>query len=275
MSDALRRLDHEAEVLGHLLGPTLEHRLLRHPVERVVDLDRREALGVVAQHVLRRQLLRVEVALPFRVRVAAGADPRLDAHARPSRHSADRGGQLVQHLLVGAAAALQDVEHVVRAARSRGVSPACPAARRSARAASRSASVSRVPCRNSMGSFTRARCSARETPGCPAGCSGKPTNTSPLTPSSGAAAAAREVMRPPIDLPPAQHGHAARGLATRRDRGAHRGEQHRLGIDAAAALLRCTGTGSAAWRCRCAARRCAIASMNACRIPAPAPCAST
>jgi len=34
---------------------------------------------------------------------------------------------------------------------------------------------------------------------CPAGWSGKPRNARPLTPSSGVPAAARDVMRPPMD----------------------------------------------------------------------------
>src|SRR2546429_4294341 len=70
----------------------------------------------------------------------------------------------------------------------------------------RSASVSRVPCRNNIGVVTLARWSARFVPGRLGGCSGKPKNTNPRTPSSGRCAAACEVIRPPMDLPPANNG---------------------------------------------------------------------
>src|SRR6267143_285286 len=72
----------------------------------------------------------------------------------------------------------------------------------------RSAKSSRVPCKKSIGTSTRARCSARVSPGRPGGCSGKPRKTSPRTPGSGCAACAVEVMRPPNDLPPATRGSA-------------------------------------------------------------------
>ena len=42
--------------------------------------------------------------------------------------------------------------------------------------------------------------------GLPGGCSGKPRKTSPRTPGSGSADCACDVMRPPIDLPPARRG---------------------------------------------------------------------
>jgi hypothetical protein len=41
-----------------------------------------EPLGVPAQHVLRRDLLRVEVSLPLGIRVAAGSDQHAHAHVR-------------------------------------------------------------------------------------------------------------------------------------------------------------------------------------------------
>jgi len=52
----------------------------------------------------------------------------------------------------------------------------------------RSANVSRVPWRNSIGTRIRSRCAARAVAGRPAGWSGKPKKTSPRTPSSGACA---------------------------------------------------------------------------------------
>src|SRR6185503_9521856 len=77
--DPLRRLENEREVLRHFGGPALERRQVRHAIKRVVHLDRREMPGVVAKHVLRRQLLGIEVSLPFLVRPAARS--RSDPHA--------------------------------------------------------------------------------------------------------------------------------------------------------------------------------------------------
>src|SRR6185436_17999803 len=61
---------------------------LRHPVEGVVHLDGAEGLRVELQHVLRRDLLGIEVSLPFLVRPAAGAGPDLHrvSLGRPSAH---------------------------------------------------------------------------------------------------------------------------------------------------------------------------------------------
>ena len=72
----------------------------------------------------------------------------------------------------------------------------------------RSASVSRVPCRNSIGTSTCSKCSARFVPGRPGGCSGKPKKIRPRTclvvsdiPVGVGSDSACEVMRPPTDLP--------------------------------------------------------------------------
>jgi len=73
VSDAARRLERESEVVGHLLRPAREHGFSRHAVKRVVDLDRRETFRVVAQHLARGQLLRVERAQPLLVGIAAGS----------------------------------------------------------------------------------------------------------------------------------------------------------------------------------------------------------
>src|SRR4051794_1915576 len=59
-------------MLGHFLRPSRKHCLRRHAIKRVVDLDRRETLAVIAQHRVCRQLLGIEVSDPFLVRVAAG-----------------------------------------------------------------------------------------------------------------------------------------------------------------------------------------------------------
>jgi hypothetical protein len=63
--------------------------------------------------------------------------------------------------------------------------------------------ASRVPETNSIGSAIPCRCAPRIDAGAPAGCSGKPRNASPASPGIGAAAWASDVIRPPIDLPPA------------------------------------------------------------------------
>src|SRR5256884_7886633 len=63
------------EPLRRLAVPAGEDLLVRRAIERVVDLDRLEALGVVRQHLRRRELLRIEAALPFGVVVARGSDP--------------------------------------------------------------------------------------------------------------------------------------------------------------------------------------------------------
>src|SRR5206468_958729 len=54
--------------------PRFQDRRLGHAVERVIDLDRPKALAVIAEHLLVRQVLGIERALPLLVRIAAGAD---------------------------------------------------------------------------------------------------------------------------------------------------------------------------------------------------------
>ena len=73
--DALGGLEGQPEPLRRLAVPAGEDLLVRRAIERVVDLDRLEALGVVRQHLRRRELLRIEAALPFGVVVARGSDP--------------------------------------------------------------------------------------------------------------------------------------------------------------------------------------------------------
>ncbi len=70
--------------------------VLRHPVEGVVDLDRRQPLGVPREHVLGLDLLRIEGALPLLEGIAArageqsaclimaSAAPRIAAWPKPS-----------------------------------------------------------------------------------------------------------------------------------------------------------------------------------------------
>ena len=73
--DPLRRLQRQLVAIGRGLIPTVENLLVRRAIERVVDLDSRKALGVVRQHLRRRQRLRIEAALPLGVVVAGGPDP--------------------------------------------------------------------------------------------------------------------------------------------------------------------------------------------------------
>ncbi len=138
----------------------------------------------------------------------------------------------------------------------------------------RSASSSRVPCRNSMGTVTFVTWSALFVPGCLGGCSGKPKNTNPRTPSSGCCAAACEVMRPPMDLPPANSSNPGAASAALR---------------AAAATVAVRTVGWSGIRRRCSmygnwyrnvatptpANSSASFSINGWLIPAPAPCART
>ena len=89
VSDALRRLEDEREG-GRCSSIPARHGLgIRHPIERVVDLDSPEALGVVLEHLRLRQLRRVERPLPFGEVVPGGADadvhttrPRLSSRSR-------------------------------------------------------------------------------------------------------------------------------------------------------------------------------------------------
>src|ERR1700730_13361180 len=73
----------------------------------------------------------------------------------------------------------------------------------------KSASVSRVPCKKSIGIGTLAKCSARLVPGLLGGCNGNPKNTRPRTPSKTRCDAACELILAPKDLPPANKGRPA------------------------------------------------------------------
>src|SRR3982074_3634892 len=71
MRDALARLQCESKRVRNLRRPLPQHILPRQPVERVVDLDRREFAGVVAQESVVLEISRVELSLPLLERVAA------------------------------------------------------------------------------------------------------------------------------------------------------------------------------------------------------------
>src|SRR4051812_20415975 len=76
MSDTAGGLHHKAEVFGNLLGPAGQHRFGRYAIERVVDLDRVEPLGIVRQHLCSGELRGIEAPSPFRIGPATGADER-------------------------------------------------------------------------------------------------------------------------------------------------------------------------------------------------------
>src|SRR5436190_17069242 len=81
MRDGLRCLERESKSLGHLRSPRLQKALAWHPAKRIVDLNRSEPLGVIAQHFLPREFLRVEASLPLRVAVSTRADK--ESHGSP------------------------------------------------------------------------------------------------------------------------------------------------------------------------------------------------
>ena len=75
MGDPPRRLERDLIRRRRLRGPAGDEFLGRHPVERVVDLDRRKTRGVVRQHLRRGEIGGIETSLPLGVVVAGGADP--------------------------------------------------------------------------------------------------------------------------------------------------------------------------------------------------------
>jgi len=98
-------------------------------------------------------------------------------------------------------------------------------------------------------------------PGFSGGCSGNPRNTSPHRPANGAAACAREVMRPPNDFPPAKRGRprATRLLAVHTARALASATSARSGRALPAAMYGNSQRSVAMpWR----ASACAIADMN-------------
>src|SRR5436190_23908205 len=60
----------------------MQQHILGHPIERIIDFDRPEPLGIKAQHLFVRQILRIKRPLPLFVRVATG--PNVKAHISPS-----------------------------------------------------------------------------------------------------------------------------------------------------------------------------------------------
>src|SRR5215469_3694013 len=88
MGNAFRSLQRELEPLGSRIAPA-EHGLCAwHAIEGVVDLDTREMLRVVRQHLRSRQLVRIEATAPLRIVVSRGADPDLHVTGDPRPLSA-------------------------------------------------------------------------------------------------------------------------------------------------------------------------------------------
>src|SRR5882724_4534341 len=88
MCDPLRRLEDVREARGGRRGPARDRLLVRHPIERRVDLDGRETLDVVGEHLRGRKLLGVEGPPPLRVVVAR----RPDVGLQPSTAARGVGG---------------------------------------------------------------------------------------------------------------------------------------------------------------------------------------
>src|SRR5678815_2900308 len=80
----------QLEPLRGGLIPPVENLLVRRAIERVVDLDGWEPFSVIGQHLRRRQLLRIEAALPFGIVVAGGADPEAHSRCRSPRTTETR-----------------------------------------------------------------------------------------------------------------------------------------------------------------------------------------
>src|SRR5687767_11615697 len=99
-----RSLYREPEPGCHLTRPLAQRRFVRQAVERVVQLDRIETLGVVRQHTGFLHGFRVEAALPFLVRETARAGEytheRQYAAARTTRpwraYGVRRAGEILQ-----------------------------------------------------------------------------------------------------------------------------------------------------------------------------------
>src|SRR5262249_45890797 len=70
----LRCLEHELEIGGNRVGPAYQDRSLGQAIERAVDLNGTKTLAVETEHLLGRQVLGIERALPFLVGIAARTD---------------------------------------------------------------------------------------------------------------------------------------------------------------------------------------------------------
>ncbi len=74
MSNRLRPLQHESKRIWRLLRPRFNYLRCWQLTKGVVDFDRGKMLRIEFQHLLRRKLLRIEVALPLSVTVPTCAN---------------------------------------------------------------------------------------------------------------------------------------------------------------------------------------------------------
>ena len=74
VGDAAWRLERKAEAVRRSCAPAGEQLLVGHAVEGVIDLDAGKALGVVREHLVGAELLRIEAPAPLRIVVARCSD---------------------------------------------------------------------------------------------------------------------------------------------------------------------------------------------------------
>ena len=70
----LRRLERELEISGNRIGPACQDRNLGQTMERAVEINGTKTLAVETEHLLGRQVLGIERALPLLVGIAACTD---------------------------------------------------------------------------------------------------------------------------------------------------------------------------------------------------------
>ena len=77
MGDLLVGLQSEAKAFRHALGPIQKGVLGGHAIETVIDFDRRELLGIEAEHFAVGKLPWIEAALPLLIGVSGSAHAKL------------------------------------------------------------------------------------------------------------------------------------------------------------------------------------------------------
>src|SRR5262245_32691127 len=85
MRDVLRRFDGEVEIVRRLLKPLAEALGLLQPVERAVDLDRRDLAAGEGELLLLRELRRVENPAPRRISPTGHTNTNVGANIRHGR----------------------------------------------------------------------------------------------------------------------------------------------------------------------------------------------
>ena len=88
VSDLLVGLQGEAKAFGDAFRPLQKHVFRGHAIETVIDLDRRELLGVEGEHFAVRKLLGIKTAFPLFIGVSGSPDSKLARarNGRPPRH---------------------------------------------------------------------------------------------------------------------------------------------------------------------------------------------